>query len=771
MKKLMLLAVGLCASTAMFGQQFYPGVDNIGPGGQFTIPHQSCIQSGNSPQIKFKPTCPQNGGAISNTQSTAIFSDQGALGGAEIFAQNPTTKTVDFKVKSYSVINAQADRYPVGRIIADYTCTYDSTFTVTSAPCNGVPTTTSVTVSKKIIGQSYVDFFQSFNWDLGIVGPKCVKDGDKVTYSIFDYVSGPVSTKDKYTWTKPAGWNVLYYSFDSSSITLKANTVNPNTDQLTVMVGQCNAPQIKSLSIQSPGTVAAPVVQKEYCLNATETTWNVGFATSTTPNATYSWDILADGNAYTYNYGSTTTQGNIGVNIGNAATGYVILKSTISNGGQGCPDAERTDTIRFSRGFNSASISGPSCVAIGQSYTYSITGANANTLVNWTLPAGMTITSGNPQATTITVNVTAALSYAGISANVALGSCGGYINGLYNINTIPTIGTITGPVCVAKNASNIQYTINASDFDNLTWTSPTGMTGGGYTTYYGNTSNAFVGGTISIIASKGTCASAPATLALELNPAGSELANLTADKSCFNNGANDQVVLTTDAGYNTYNWTIPAGWSIIGAANQNVVTLATNGTGGTVSVTGGNTCGNSNAKTLVLSADGAGEVTVSTGIVGNVQLLTATNIPSATYQWMKDGVDINGATNFFITLPVAGSTISSYCVKVTLNSCLTQTCVSSTYQPQARKALTDLPGLTSVTALPNPASANVSLVHAKELDGISYIVVDSNGKTIFKNKFSNNTETINVSTWAEGLYIVQYEVAGSNNYIKFQVVK
>ncbi|MBD0259616.1 MAG: hypothetical protein ICV83_28180, partial [Cytophagales bacterium] len=91
-----------------------------------------------------------------------------------------------------------------------------------------------------------------------VVGPKCVRPGDTVTYSINSVLTKNLRDEigiDTYTWVYPNTWDTLYFSSDRSSITLKApqseTFIGPY--DLRVYVGKCNTPQ--ALGGTATGTV------------------------------------------------------------------------------------------------------------------------------------------------------------------------------------------------------------------------------------------------------------------------------------------------------------------------------------------------------------------------------------------------------------------------------------------------------------------------------------------------------------------------------------
>jgi hypothetical protein len=772
MKKLKIMVIALClyvSNTAFAVVPVSPKtIVDLGISGAFSSTTQTtaCVGYGSSAAIKFAPTCGIFGAGTSNFTTTTTFFTEPGNSGAIITSQN-TTGDVVFQMVRYQDAGAGEYRYPTGRIYVDYVCKYDSTYTV--GVCAGTPISTTVHLSRS--GRAHIDFFQTFTALAGtqIVGPDCVKNGDKVTYSIFDFMSGPITNRDHYRWTKPGpGWDILYYSYDSSSVTYRANTVNSGVDQLSVSIGDCNS-NIRTKIISSPGVVTAPTIVKSYCINpSTATTWNVAFMTNTpVAGVTYSWDIAASGAGFTYASGSTsTTQGPITVNIGSTPSGYILFRAS-KVVGSGCPNAEHVDTIKFSRAVT-GSITGLTCVPVGTSQTYTVTGVPATTSITWTLPSGVTPTGTvtTTGSSSITLTPTSALSYGSISAVGASGTCVGTITGLSPINPIPTLTAISGPVCAARNA-NVTYTAAASGYDNLIWTSLSGSTVTGSTSYNFTVPSTFTGGSISAVAVKGACTSASVPYNIKWDASGITLTSLTADKTCLSNGVSQTITYTTDPGYDTYTWNLPAGWS--GTSTTNTITYTTNGTAGTVSVTAKNgTCGSTNAKPLTVPLTSVVTVTNSGVVNGVVTLSVPTG--GTTYQWYKNSSPISGATSNFLILPVTGTVNNSYCVDVTNSSgCVARGCSNSTSNQSARIANTDEIANTDAEAIvvsPNPASKIVQVKVNDALIGQHYAVVNMNGQQVAYGILSADT-SIDVSGWSDGMYILK----SGNKIVKIQVSK
>ena len=773
MKKLKIIAVALCLYISNTAFAVIPGFPktqiDLGLGGVFSSSTQTtaCVASGSSATITFTPTCGSFGAGTSNFSTSTKFFTEPGNSGAAITSQNVLPGQVTFQMLSYADAGAQDSRYPTGRIYVDYVCKYDSTYTV--GVCSGTPITTTVHLSRS--GRAHIDFFQTFTALIGtqIIGPDCVKNGDKVTYSIFDFMSGPYTNRDHYRWTKPgSGWDILYYSYDSSSVTYRANTVNSGVDQLSVSIGDCNS-NIRTKIISSPGVVAAPTIVKSYCINpATATTWNVAFMTNApVAGVTYSWDIAASGAGFTYASGSSTTQGAITVNIGSTPSGYILFRAS-KVVGSGCPNAEHVDTIKFSRALP-GTINGSTCVTVGTPQTYTVTGVPATTSITWTLPSGVTPTGTvtTTGSSSITVTPTSTLNYGSINATGASGGCAGTITGLNNINPIPTLSAIGGPVCAARNAT-VSYTATGSGYENISWTVFGASPVTGSTPFSVTIPSTFTGGVISAVANKGTCTSASVSYPVKWDASGITLTALTADQTCINTGSSvtQTITYTTDAGYDTYTWNLPTGWS--GTSTTNSIAYTTNGTAGTVSVTAKNsTCGSTNSKSLTLPVAASVTVTNSGVVNGVVTLSVPTG--AAAYKWYKNGVDLGVSTNFLI-LPVTGTVNNTYWVDVTSSTgCVGRGTSTSTSSPSARIANIDEIQTTDATALtvtPNPASKIVDIKFGSALAGQAYTVLNMSGQQVASGTFVPVT-SLDVSNWADGMYVLR----SGNTSVKIQVTK
>ncbi len=306
-----------------------------------------------------------------------------------------------------------------------------------------------------------LDIFKSFTLHPPIVGPRCIKVGDTVTYSVCNIISGRTADmigQDRYYWTGstfsnydnttyPLGFNFLYRSADGSSITFLVQSGYTANQTLYCRFGQC-ASNINTVSSLQLGTTTpkpsitlltgnqsavinpnTPLTDPPtYCIAATAT--QIVLAANQSVSGLYTYNLSS--NNYSWGFGPGVTQtltlpntnGNISQNVYIAQSGGEIYLKTTG----GCDT--RTDILQIGRGLTNppfsitgnTSLGGPSGTCIGSGGgIFTLNGQPGNVPITWLLPSGWTI-SGASTGTTITaVPGSAAVSGGNISA--AIGTC------------------------------------------------------------------------------------------------------------------------------------------------------------------------------------------------------------------------------------------------------------------------------------------------------------------------------------------------------------
>jgi hypothetical protein len=251
-------------------------------------------------------------------------------------------------------------------------------------------------------------------------------------------------------------------------------------------------------------------------------------------------------------------------------------------------------------------ISGAGKVCPGDAgVTYSIASVSRATNYTWTVPAGMTIVSGQG---TNTISVSAQASFAGGSVSViASNICGNSPARSKSVVTNPpaspgaiTASQVTG-LCssayiTAPTASfSIAAVANASSY---TWTMPSGLsisTGAGTTAITASVGSVPASGaTVSVVAVNNCGSSAARSVSVTGTPGRPEFDPLPGTSVCTLQVSNYTVKTVTGAA--SYNWTVSSANTITagnGTKNVTVQWRPTAATGQAIIVNASNSCGTS----------------------------------------------------------------------------------------------------------------------------------------------------------------------------------
>ncbi|GAB3202734.1 gliding motility-associated-like protein/uncharacterized repeat protein (TIGR01451 family) [Pontibacter aydingkolensis] len=249
-----------------------------------------------------------------------------------------------------------------------------------------------------------------------------------------------------------------------------------------------------------------------------------------------------------------------------------------------------------------ASISGPaaSCGNTGD-LTYTINPVDGATGYTWTVPAGWVIESG--QGTT-TIKVTAGTN-AGDVTVTADGECGSSEAAVYttSINNGPQAPlTINGSQgsCLG---SILTYSIAGVDgATGYNWTVPEGWiikSGQGSTTIEVEVGSG--SGQITVAGTNACGEGASAKLDVAPAPVPAAPGAIEGPDATCANTENLTYSIAVLTGSNTYNWTVPQGWTIVSGQGTLSITVNAGATGGEVSVTATNDCGTSAASTRTVN--------------------------------------------------------------------------------------------------------------------------------------------------------------------------
>ena len=234
--------------------------------------------------------------------------------------------------------------------------------------------------------------------------------------------------------------------------------------------------------------------------------------------------------------------------------------------------------------------------------SYSVSAVTGATGYNWAVPAGAIITSGQG-----TNNITVNFGTGGGNVSVrAENICGNsaFTNLPVNTCSIPASpGIITGNTIVLQNATAISYSVPAvSGATGYNWTAPAGATivsGQGTNSILVNFGTA--GGNISV-RSQNICGnSAYTNLTVNTCILPAAPGTITGSTSIVQNATAVPYSISNVTGATGYNWTVPAGATIVSGQGTTNITVNFGAAGGTVSVRAQNGCGNSAYTNLAVS--------------------------------------------------------------------------------------------------------------------------------------------------------------------------
>jgi hypothetical protein len=261
----------------------------------------------------------------------------------------------------------------------------------------------------------------------------------------------------------------------------------------------------------------------------------------------------------------------------------------------------------------------------------------------------------------------------------------------------------------------------------------------------------------------------------------------------------DAVVFTaaTMPGATSYNWTAPAGATVTAGQGANIATITFNSgfaAAGVVSVTASNGCGVSSAKTKAMSLntplrprDIIGTRTVSQN--QTAVPYSVLNVPGMTYNWTvaaNFGTIATGQGNNAITVNATNIIGTGYTMSVTAtNGCGTSPVraianlnifagtsgLELAETPASQLEKTDLVSIANVSIFPNPANDFVTLQLENIEEGtIAQVrIFELTGKQVFNMQSTSNLQTIDVSQFAKGMYVIHVNTATENFVQKLQV--
>ncbi|NDP26323.1 MAG: choice-of-anchor D domain-containing protein [Flavobacterium sp.] len=467
-----------------------------------------------------------------------------------------------------------------------------------------------------------------------ITGSSTPCAGTSQTYSVTS-VAGV-----SYTWSFPSGWTVPVTTANSITVTTGANSGN-----ITVTPSNgCGSGTVRTLAVTPssiPAQTSAITGSATPCIATSQT-----YSVTNVMGTTYTW-IFPTG--WSQTAGGTTNAITVTTN-GTPGT----ISVTPSNGcGSG---TARTLGVTISTVPAQPSvIAGNSTPCTSSSQTYSVTNV-AGTTYNWIFPSGWTQTAGG---TTNSITVTVGTNSGNIQVTPS-NSCGS--------GTIRTLATTVSPLpsqpsgiigdtvpCVG-----MSKTYNVTNVAGVTynWSFPVG-----WTQTAGGTSNLVTvtvgsnSGNVQVTPSNGCGNGTAQTLAITVSATPSQPSTITGSTTPC--AGTSQTYSVTNVLGTTYTWSFPVGWTQTAGGTTNAITVTTNGTSGTISVTPSNGCGVGTTQTLTTTVNSVpAQPSTITGNIsvcsGTSQIYSVTNVSGITYTWAfpSGWTQTGGGTTNSITVTI-----------------------------------------------------------------------------------------------------------------------
>ena len=357
----------------------------------------------------------------------------------------------------------------------------------------------------------------------------------------------------------------------------------------------------------------------------------------------------------------------ISVNVGQLSGDIQVTPSTSCGNGQ--PQTLVT-TVEFIPD-QPSSIAGITEPCVGTSQIYSVTNINGVTYT-WTIPNGSAITLGQG-TNSITVNIG---PNSGDIQVVPSNICG---NGAFSTLFITPQTTpvqpsaISGVSSACENTTNLSYSVSNINGVSYLWQVPNDWTiVSGQGTNSIITNAGILSGNITVTPSNVCGDGIASSLSVNLNAVPNQPGTITGDDNIC--PGTDQYYSVAAVSGVSYFWSVPAGWTITSGQNSNSISTTTGSTGGTVSVTPSNNCGNGISSILevtvnLLSVDAGSDQTITNG--SSTTLYGNANSGSGNYSWLWSPIELLENPNIQNpnTLALGSSTIFTLTVTDQATAC------------------------------------------------------------------------------------------------------
>jgi hypothetical protein len=535
-----------------------------------------------------------------------------------------------------------------------------------------------------------------------ITGPSTVcKNTMGVAYSV-----APISGATGYAWTLPSGATIASgANTNSITVDFSASAVSGNIS--IEGTNSCGAGSQGSMAItmnelpvptvNGPVSICQNTAGNVYTTEAgmTNYVWSVTGGTITagagTNSVTVTWNTAG---TQTVNVNYANSNGCSAVNpVAYPVTVFALPVPTISGANVACESSAYLDYTTEPGMTNYVWDMTPNSGTISQ------TGTNVVT-VFWTAPGAKWVSVSYTNAN-------------GCTASAAT---------VYNVTVNPlpgTPGNITGQSTVCAGSNAVAYSVAAvSNATTYVWTLPAGAsiaTGAGTNSITVNYSATATSGNVSVLAQNSCGDGQASTLAVTVNTLPVAAGAINGESTICQGSTGVTYSVSAISGATGYNWTVPAGASIVSGNNTNSITVdfSLSAASGNVTVNGSNSCGNGTPSTMAVTVNTKPATPV---ITQNADILTS-DAPAGN-QWYRDGVMITGAVSQTYTILEDGT----YTDVVTLNGCSSEVSNSIVV---IHTGIAN-PGVQSVNLYPNPTT------------GAFWLSINTPGTTVYEMEILNS---------------------------------
>ncbi|MFL5753230.1 MAG: T9SS type A sorting domain-containing protein [Bacteroidia bacterium] len=489
------------------------------------------------------------------------------------------------------------------------------------------------------------------------------------------YTISAVAGATSYSWTIiPAGAGTLTPSGTSAVVDWN-NTYNGTAHVfVSASNGTCQSAISDSIDITVyaiPSTPLKPFGDSALCASSSNSTYTI----SPVSNAvTYQWQLTPAAAGTITGTGTSAV-----VNWNGAFSGTASVSVAGANPNCTGPySVVRSVSVLLSP-VPPTYLSGNLSLCLNPANTTYIVSSAANatsTIWSLTTPGAGVLT---PTDTTAIVNWTNTFTGpAHIKFTASNGTCSASDSITVNINTPPAATSAVSGLTTLCNGVSATYSVtNDPNISSYSWTFPGGWTGTSTTNSI--TAVAGTSGTISLVATNNCGSTAPATLAVTVNNIPAVPGTISGTTTICSGTTNSYSVVPV-AGATSYAWTLPGGWT--GTSATNSIAATSNASSGNITVTAGNTCGNSTTQTSAITVNviPASPGTISGSAVicsGTTTTYSVAAVSGATaYAWALPGGWTGTSTTNSITATASSATGN---ITVTANN----SCGSSAVQSLA----------------------------------------------------------------------------------------